>query len=223
MGTTEKYILLDCDQGKEMLKDVQKNSWPDQPWTRLLFAKQIGQANCGIQSAAMVMSAGVLGAKFPKCPSSLEGVKVPFVEGKVFESASKLLGDTTNIEKDGVTLEELARILHDYDYGIEEVSASSSTLEEFRDRAREALSKTDSKSTVIVNYLMSVLGQSLNYGHHSPLASYHKDSDSFLILDVWPDTPVCWVKAEDLFKAMDTIDSDANNKSRGFIIVTYLE
>ena len=215
-------IPLDTEQGQQMLKEVLDNGWPDQPWVRRLYAKQIGRSNCGIQSCAIIMSAGVLGKKVKNCPESLEGVDVPFKEKQMFDfEATTKVADAAKVDKDGLTFEQVANILHNHEYGIEEVYASSSAVDEFRERVIEALSHKDSEKTVIVNYLMSYFGHPFTYGHHSPLAAYHKDSDSFLLMDVWPATPVCWAKTEDLFKAMDTIDSDSN-KCRGFLIVTYL-
>jgi len=53
------------------------------------------------------------------------------------------------------------------------------------------------------------------------LAAYAEDGDRFLILDVSRyKYPPVWIEAEALFAAMDTPDSDNDNKSRGFVIVS---
>ena len=58
-------------------------------------------------------------------------------------------------------------------------------------------------------------------GHISPLAAYDIESDRFLILDVARyKYPPVWVTTADLFAAMKTTDSDNENKTRGFVLVT---
>jgi len=69
---------------------------------------------------------------------------------------------------------------------------------------------------VIVNYFMGTLGQG-PFGHISPIAAYHEDSDHFLLLDVWPETKEVWVEAQSLWDSMDTHDSDSK-KNRGWVI-----
>ena len=63
---------------------------------------------------------------------------------------------------------------------------------------------------IIVNYNMNQLGYENLSGHFSPLAAYDGDTDRFLVMDVWPTTPPAWVKTENLFSAMSTIDNDSN-------------
>ena len=57
-------------------------------------------------------------------------------------------------------------------------------------------------------------------GHISPLGAYDEKADRFLILDVARyKYPPVWVKTSDLFDAMNTTDSDNNNKTRGYAVV----
>ena len=57
-------------------------------------------------------------------------------------------------------------------------------------------------------------------GHISPLAAYNSKADRFLILDVARyKYPPVWVSTSDLFAAMNTTDSDNDNKTRGFVVV----
>jgi Phytochelatin synthase len=72
---------------------------------------------------------------------------------------------------------------------------------------------------VIINYLRKAIGQEKG-GHISPLAAYNKQTYRFLILDVSRyKYPPVWVKSEELWKAMATIDS-ASGKTRGFVFVS---
>jgi hypothetical protein len=73
---------------------------------------------------------------------------------------------------------------------------------------------------VIVNFLRSAIGEE-KFGHISPLAAYDADTDRFLLLDVARyKYPPVWVSAAELFAAMNTTDSDNDNRTRGFVIVT---
>jgi hypothetical protein len=72
---------------------------------------------------------------------------------------------------------------------------------------------------VMVNYLRSAIGQKTG-GHISPVAAYNEQTDRFLILDVSRyKYPPVWVRAADLWKAMDTVDS-GSGKKRGFVLVS---
>lgn len=72
---------------------------------------------------------------------------------------------------------------------------------------------------VIINYKRTILGQK-GGGHISPIAAYHKPSDSFLILDVAPNkADWVWVNASLLIKAMRTFDTAEN---RGYVLISEL-
>ena len=72
---------------------------------------------------------------------------------------------------------------------------------------------------MVVNYLRKVIGQESG-GHISPIAAYNKETDRFLILDVSRyKYPPVWVKAEELWQAINTVDSDGE-KTRGFVLVS---
>ncbi len=72
---------------------------------------------------------------------------------------------------------------------------------------------------MIVNYLRKAIGQERG-GHISPLAAYDAEMDRFLILDVSRyKYPPVWVRASELFAAMDTTDADNQNRTRGFVLV----
>ena len=73
---------------------------------------------------------------------------------------------------------------------------------------------------MIENYLRKAIGQERG-GHISPLAAYDAETDRFLILHVARyKYPPVWVTATDLFNAMNTTDSDNENKTRGFVLVS---
>ena len=73
---------------------------------------------------------------------------------------------------------------------------------------------------MIVNFLRSALGEERG-GHFSPLGAYDEKEDRFLVLDVARyKYPPAWVRATDLFAAMNTPDSDNDNQTRGYVVIS---
>jgi protoporphyrinogen oxidase len=96
----------------------------------------------------------------------------------------------------------------------------SYTVFEAAERSGGALHSTSKNGFVIVNFLRRALGEEIG-GHISPLGAYDEKSDRFLILDVARyKYPPVWVKTADLFDAMNTPDSDNDNKTRGYVLVS---
>jgi hypothetical protein len=72
-------------------------------------------------------------------------------------------------------------------------------------------------SYALVNYARPSLNQA-GGGHISPLGAYDEKSDSFLIMDVNPNTDNwVWVSADDLIASMRTFDTVEN---RGYLLVS---
>ena len=90
-------------------------------------------------------------------------------------------------------------------------------MSEFRQLIADNLKQ--SNNFVIVNYLRKAIKQESG-GHISPIAAYDKATDRFLLLDVSRyKYPPVWVKAEELWQAIDTVDFDGG-KTRGFVLVS---
>ena len=122
--------------------------------------------------------------------------------------------------RQGMSLAEVGDVLKAHNCHVTVVYASDCSVEKFRLDTVEALSDADSNSAIIVNYHMHTLGQSPLFGHHSPLAAYHVNTDRFLLLDVWPDTSECWPTASSLFASMNTVD-DVTGRTRGYCIAKF--
>jgi hypothetical protein len=121
------------------------------------------------------------------------------------------------IKKQGITLDQLAGMIGTYPVNVTLNHAAASSVEKFRTDARQALATPG--HFVIVNYLRKAIGQERG-GHISPLAAFDVETDRFLILDVARyKYPPVWVKTADLFAAMNTTDSDNDNKTRGYIVI----
>ena len=75
----------------------------------------------------------------------------------------------------------------------------------------------DSNTYIIVNYNGKSIGKKVN-DHFSPVAAYHEESDSVLVMDVAGHKhPWFWVPVKDLFRAMATKDGIDN---RGYMLVS---
>jgi len=87
-----------------------------------------------------------------------------------------------------------------------------------REVALETLSKTAAKESLVANYHMTTLGQAPFGGHLSPLAAYHGDSDSLLVMDVWhTSTEPVWASVQNLWGSMaDAIDPESS-RTRGLL------
>lgn len=178
------------------------------------FLTQKNQAYCGVASIVMVLNALELPA--PAVPAF--DPYLTFTQDNVLDARTDAVLPRDVLMKQGMTLDQLGGLLGLHPLEVEVNHAASSSLEEFREKARAALA-TD-EHFVIVNYLRMTIGQERG-GHISPLAAYDEAADRFLILDVARyKYPPVWVTASDLFAAMNTNDSDNDNKTRGFVLVS---
>jgi hypothetical protein len=88
----------------------------------------------------------------------------------------------------------------------------------FREAAKAALGARD--RFVLINFsrgTMSDDGQ--GGGHFSPLAAYHEETDSFLVMDVARyKYPPFWVDADLLWRAMATTDT-VSERPRGYVVI----
>lgn len=177
------------------------------------FVTQRNQAFCGVASIAMVLNALALPA--PVTPD-LAPFNM-FDQENIFTPQTETMIPRATIEKIGMTLDQVGGMLSAHGLNVEIRHAADSSLEEFRRRAAEELGTPG--SFVLVNYLRAAIGQERG-GHISPLAAYDADTDRFLILDVSRyKYPPVWVTAAKLFTAMNTTDSDNDDRTRGFVVV----
>lgn len=171
----------------------------DHPPLTAAFESQRRPAFCGVAS-----SVAMLNALRPSGPR--------LTQTRFFSEWTTELKVTFN----GMTLQELAALLRRHGVDAVPVFAQDTSLEAFRTITTANLSRPG--DYIVVNYQRGALGQREG-GHISPLAAYHAASDRFLLLDVaayrYPPT---WVRAADLWTAMNTVDS-ASGRTRGFVLV----
>ena len=181
------------------------------------FVTQKTQAYCGVASIVMVLNA--LRAPAPSSPEYLP--YRTFTQDNLLDDGTDAVLPRDLLARQGMTLDQLGGLLALHPVAVEVHHAVDGGLDGFRTAARVALGEKD--HFVIVNYLRKALGQEIG-GHISPLAAYDEKADRFLILDVARyKYPPVWVKASDLFDAMNTSDAANDNKTRGYVIVAKAE
>jgi hypothetical protein len=177
------------------------------------FVSQKNQAYCGVASMVMVLNAlGVTAPEAPEYPNFRVFTQDNFFNN---EKTSKV-ASANAIRRRGMNLDRLGALLESYNVKVKVYHASETNLSEFRQLIADNLQQPN--NFVIVNYLRKSIGQESG-GHISPIAAYDIATDRFLILDVSRyKYPPVWVKAEELWQAIATIDSDGG-KTRGFVLV----
>jgi hypothetical protein len=177
------------------------------------FVTQKTQAYCGVASIVMVLNA--LGAPAPTTPE-YQPYRT-FTQDNLLDEQTDAVLPRDLLARQGMTLDQLGGLLALHPVAIEVHHAADGGLDAFRAAARDYLGARD--HFVIVNYLRKALGQQIG-GHISPLAAYDSNADRFLVLDVARyKYPPVWVKASDLFDAMNTIDPVNSGKTRGYVLV----
>jgi hypothetical protein len=143
-----------------------------------------------------------------------------WVEGITVECETT--GDV--IFEPGLNLEELARKLKLYLLSAqvkhavlnkEPRSSKDNPVTRFR---HDLMAYLNDKSTfIIVNYLGREIGKNVG-GHFSPVAAYHRETDSCLVMDVAGHKhPWFWVTLKDLYYAMATKDGE---DTRGYMLIS---
>ena len=205
----EHLIPLTSPEGQLLLRDSE--ALADYVPLTSHFVTQINQAFCGVASVVMVLNA--LGTPAPLAP---QWEQAYFTQENVFTDATEAIIGQQVIERQGLTLAELAGMLETYPVNAEIHHGSDVSLEEFRELIRTNLETPG--NYVLINYLRRAIGQERG-GHISPLAAYDADTDQFLILDVSRyKYPPVWVQANTLWESINTVDS-VSGKTRGFLLI----
>ena len=177
------------------------------------FVTQQTQSFCGVASMVMVFNAMQLSAPDVAAFAPYK----TFTQDNVLDARTEAILPRDTILKQGITLDQMGALLAVQPVDVSVHHASGTDLDSFRKEASSYLAQNG--HFVLVNYFRNALGQQKG-GHFSPLAAYDKDTDRFLILDVARyKYPPVWVKADELFASMNTIDSDNDNRSRGYVLI----
>jgi hypothetical protein len=208
----QNLIDFTSEEGANLLihAEAREAFWP----LAAQFVTQENQAYCGVASLVMVMNA----LRVPAPASTKISPYTTFTQDNFLNGATEKLLPRAVLLKQGMTLDQIALLAETYPVKAEVYHASDIRLDAFRALATSTLKQKD--RFILVNYLRLALGEELG-GHISPLAAYDAPADRFLILDVSRyKYPPVWVRAEDLFDAMNTKDKDIGNRTRGFVVIS---
>ena len=173
------------------------------------FRKQIGPRMCGAASTAIIVSS---------LPGS-ERVEEAGVFSLYVDGGQPGAPRHEGVEAAGVVLEELYKMASSVPQlrlaTCRYAEDMGGGVEELRAMVREALRQSGVR--VLLNYHMSTLGQTPWQGHVSPVAAYHEPTDSFLIMDTWPQTEPVWAPAARIWEATRHVDQKSK-RSRGIVI-----
>ena len=116
----------------------------------------------------------------------------------------------------GMTLEEFSGLVKSH--GLKAKFQHGGDFDLNALRAAVKANMATPKDLLVINYSRKVLEQK-GWGHFSPVAGYHADSDRVLILDVGAHKyRPSWVSLKTLWDAMNTPDSDSG-KNRGYAVI----
>lgn len=173
------------------------------------FVHQEHPKLCGPATVAICLNALHL---FPSWETN--EVRPQFTQHNIFTPETEAVRPRKLVEREGMGLTVMAEFVAAHGGKPEIRFAGSESLESFRSTALEVLE--DKQRYLAVNYFRPALGQQ-GKGHTSPLGGYDEETDRFLVLDVSRvHYPPVWVRAEDLFGAMNT---HAGPRTRGFAII----
>lgn len=204
------YLSVKSPEGLERLK---QSKYKADYWILSAhFATQVTQTLCSVATGATILNA--LGVKRPIDP--IYDPYPYFTQTNYFNDAVNKIRTRDVTLTEGMTLQMAAKAMRIHGADVEAFHAENVTLEQFRKAVVDNL-KADG-NFVAVNYQRLHIGQPKG-AHFSPIGAYHEASDTFLIMDVARyKFPPVWVRAADLFAAMNTQDSEIP-KSRGYILV----
>eukprot|EP01090_Pellita_catalonica_P016229 TRINITY_DN4591_c0_g2_i1.p1 TRINITY_DN4591_c0_g2~~TRINITY_DN4591_c0_g2_i1.p1 ORF type:complete len:252 (-),score=32.65 TRINITY_DN4591_c0_g2_i1:13-768(-) len=221
-GLGKQRVSLRGAQGQSLLEDAEdRNSSHYCRHFKQHFIKQKGTTFCGIVSVAIVMNTLGITPSDPKHSNfseemmfDLPGTNEALIQSKVLEA--------------GMSLKQCSKFVKALGKDQIAVQCHHITQQFSEDKFRALVKSTfytnrdGIEKRIICNYLMSSLGHIGYGGHISPLAAYHQQTDSVLLLDVWPTTKACWVTISSMYAAMNTCPSTRCQQKRGLVEITKL-
>lgn len=202
LALPDNLISITSDSGKKLLSASQSKT--DYSPLSNYFVTQSHPAYCGVASMTIVINA-------------LHGDRKLTQDNFFDNQKTNQIASALSIQWRGMNLDTLGKLLESHDVKVQVYHAADTNLSTFRDLVTENLKQ--SNNFVLVNYLRRSIGQESG-GHISPIAAYDRSTDRFLILDVASyKYPPVWVKAEELWQSINTIDNDGG-KTRGFVLVS---
>lgn len=177
------------------------------------FLTQTTLSFCGVASAAMVLNSLPITA-----PAAANLGPYPYwTQENLLPAAGERSGlSAALVASRGLSLAELERLLVLLGADVRRWHGDQLSLPALRALLRRSLAEPADR--LIVNVDRAALGQA-GGGHHSPLAAYHRSSDSVLMLDVARYRyPAAWVPVPALWRAMRSPDQQTQ-RARGLLMI----
>jgi glutathione gamma-glutamylcysteinyltransferase len=207
-------VKLSSHEGRQRLLSVLSKGLADAYWTLTEHSiNQSDPAYCGLTTLVMVLNSMSVDPQI-----RWRGGWRYFGDEDVLLSRCCL--NPERVRRIGITLEEFQQLARCQGLSVKlkRPDRETNTLEHFRNDIRQLLLQP-SKSVLVVSYSRPALGQTGD-GHFSPVAAYHEETDSVLVLDVARfKYPPYFVSVPDLYNAMIPLDQ-ASQKSRGWFVMT---
>ena len=185
------------------------------------FITQDEPAFCGLSSLCMVLNALRVDPG-PTRPAWREDGVWRWFDERVLALDAPLLRDNgkrtlDQIQTDGVTLDEFSALASRNGALIQQHRPADSSLAQFREQIIQSASSPTAPH-MVVSFCRGTLQQTGD-GHFSPIAGYHMESDSVLVLDVARfKYPPYWVSVSTLWDAMAPVD-EVTGDSRGYVLL----
>ena len=177
------------------------------------FETQRNQAYCSVASSVIALNA--LGV--PRPANSQYPDFVFFTQDSFFSKIDPALADPKAVSVEGMTLQQLTKVLAGFPVKVDSRYGSEMSIDEFRTAMKDNLRYSD--RVVLLNFDRKSLNE-VGGGHWSPLAAYHPASDSVLVMDVARyKYPPLWVSVKELFAGTQGLDS-VSGKSRGVVVIS---
>lgn len=208
---TGSYVLLPSAEGRKRINRSKHRV--DYNSLMATFTTQQRQTLCSVATGVSILNALPLARPVdPKyAPYAF------FTQDNYFNDRVAAIVDRDTTLRIGQTLAQAAKVMAVHGATTRYYHAADSSAAAFRRIAKRNMGERN--NFVGVNYRRNFVGQPPG-AHFSPLGAYDEATDSFLILDVARyKFPPVWVTAEDLFNAMNTLDTDSG-KTRGFVVVS---
>ncbi|MET1114198.1 MAG: phytochelatin synthase family protein [Comamonas sp.] len=176
------------------------------------FETQRNQAYCSVATSVIALNA--LGIARPA--TALYPDYSFFTQQDFFAGVDPRIAQPEVVAKEGMTLEQLGKVLASHPVRTETVFADTLDAGQLRALLMKHLREQD--RFVLLNFNRPILGE-VGGGHWSPLAAYHEASDSVLLMDVARyKYPPVWVPLTELLRGAQDHDS-VSGKARGLIVV----
>jgi hypothetical protein len=205
----DNLIAYNSETGKELLGRSLNKEYLQ---LSAQFLTQKTQTYCSVASISLVLNS--LNVKGPDDP--IYSPFHPITQDNFFTPDVTKVIDPKEVALHGMTLDQAALVTAQFQVTTQAIHSDQLTLDKMRQLLSTALEH--GQQYVIVNFYRPGLKEQ-GAGHFSPIAAYDAMSDRFLILDVARyKYPPIWVKASDLWNAINTLDTDSQ-KMRGVLIV----